>query len=90
MMSMRRIFVAALTMVALLTSPFAAAEKTYTIRLAETWGPNSKILGETPRNMAAMAERMSNGRLKFRIDSSNKHKVPSAGRVVHSPGAGHH
>ena len=75
-MSMHRIFVAALTLVALLTSPFAAAEKTYTIRLAETWGPNSKILGETPRNMAAMAERMSSGRLKFRIDSSNKHKAP--------------
>ncbi|MCD1630281.1 MULTISPECIES: TRAP transporter substrate-binding protein [Marinobacter] len=75
-MSTRRIFVAALTMVALLASPFTVAEKTYTIRLAETWGPNSKILGEAPRNMAAMAERMSNGRLKFRIDSSNKHKAP--------------
>ncbi|KPQ00229.1 TRAP transporter substrate-binding protein [Marinobacter sp. HL-58] len=52
------------------------AQETFTIRLAETWGPNSPILGETPRNMAAMAEKMSGGRLKFRIDSSNKHKAP--------------
>ncbi|WP_207768272.1 TRAP transporter substrate-binding protein [Marinobacter halophilus] len=75
-MSMRTICLATLALVAVLASPFAAADKTYTIRLAETWGPNSKILGETPRNMAAMAERMSAGRLKFRIDSSNKHKAP--------------
>ena len=59
-----------------LASTSLLAQETYTIRLAETWGPNSPILGETPRNMAAMAEKMSNGRLKFRIDSSNKHKAP--------------
>ena len=59
-----------------LVSTALHAEKTYTIQLAETWGPNSPILGEAPRNMAAMAEKMSNGRLKFRIDSSNKHKAP--------------
>lgn len=66
----------ALTLMLSLTSTSLLAQETYTIRLAETWGPNSPILGETPRNMAAMAEKMSGGRLKFRIDSSNKHKAP--------------
>src|SRR5690554_4628962 len=75
-MFMRNTFLAAVAMVAVLASPLSAAEKTYTIRLAETWGPNSGLLGDAPRNMAAMAEKMSDGRLKFRIDSSNKHKAP--------------
>ncbi|MFN2359966.1 MAG: TRAP transporter substrate-binding protein [Marinobacter sp.] len=66
----------AFVLVLAIASSSLAAQETYTIRLAETWGPNSPILGETPRNMAAMAEKMSGGRLKFRIDSSNKHKAP--------------
>ncbi|WP_325892343.1 TRAP transporter substrate-binding protein [Grimontia sp. NTOU-MAR1] len=53
-----------------------AAEKTYRLTLAETWGPNFPIFGDATKNMAAMAEKMSNGRLKIRIDSSNKHKSP--------------
>ncbi|MFP3976523.1 TRAP transporter substrate-binding protein [Marinobacter sp. KMM 10035] len=52
-----------------------AADK-YTLRLAQTWGPNSPILGETTTNMAKMAEEMSGGRLRIRIDSANKHKAP--------------
>ncbi|MBV1787805.1 TRAP transporter substrate-binding protein [Marinobacterium sp. D7] len=54
----------------------AQAEESYTLKLAETWGPNSPILGETTQHMADMAEKMSAGRLKIRIDSSNKHKAP--------------
>ncbi len=71
-----RPFLTSLALMMSLTSTSLLAEETYTIRLAETWGPNSPILGETPRSMAAMAEKMSGGRLKFRIDSSNKHKAP--------------
>nr|WP_265091884.1 TRAP transporter substrate-binding protein [Marinobacter sp. 1-3A] len=52
-----------------------AADK-HTLRLAQTWGPNSPILGETTLNMAKMAEEVSGGRLKIRIDSANKHKAP--------------
>ncbi|WP_298451659.1 TRAP transporter substrate-binding protein [uncultured Marinobacter sp.] len=52
------------------------AADNYTLRLAQTWGPNSPILGETTTNMAKMAEEMSGGRLKIRIDSANKHKAP--------------
>lgn len=53
-----------------------AAEKVYRLKLAETWGPNTPILGEATQNMAKLAEEMSNGRLKIRIDSANKHKAP--------------
>ncbi|MBS99181.1 MAG: ABC transporter substrate-binding protein [Oceanospirillaceae bacterium] len=54
----------------------ALAEDTYTLKLAETWGPNTPILGDTTKHMAEMAETMSGGRLKIRIDSGNKHKAP--------------
>lgn len=58
--------------VALFTTSAFAEEKA----LAETWGPNFPIFGDTTKNMAAMAEKMSNGRLQIRIDSANKHKAP--------------
>ncbi|CAH0525607.1 TRAP transporter substrate-binding protein [Vibrio hippocampi] len=54
----------------------SAADKVYRLTMAETWGPNFPIFGDAPRNMAKMAEEMSNGRLQIRIDSSNKHKAP--------------
>lgn len=72
----RKSYFAAIALLLSMVSTSLMAEKTYTLRLAETWGPNSPILGDTPRSMAAMAEKMSAGRLKFRIDSSNKHKAP--------------
>jgi len=49
-------------------------DKKYRWRLAETWGPNFPIFGDTTKNMAKMVKEMSNGRLTIRIDSSNKHK----------------
>lgn len=57
-------------------SSLGMAQESFTLRLAQTWGPNSPILGETTEHMAQMAEEMSGGRLKIRIDSSNKHKAP--------------
>ncbi len=66
--------VALAALLSLLSLP--ALAETYTLKLAETWGPNSPILGDTTRHMAAMAEKMSGGRLRIRIDSSNKHKAP--------------
>ncbi|TCK06122.1 TRAP transporter substrate-binding protein [Marinobacterium mangrovicola] len=67
---------AALAALLSLASTSVLADKTYRLNLAETWGPNTPILGETTRHMAAMAEKMSGGRLQIRIDSSNKHKAP--------------
>ncbi len=54
----------------------APAAQTFTLKLAETWGPNYPIFGDTTKQLAAMVDRMSGGRLKITIDSSNKHKAP--------------
>ncbi|UTZ41591.1 TRAP transporter substrate-binding protein [Vibrio campbellii] len=64
------------TMAFVETSANAADDKVYRLKLAETWGPNFPIFGDATKNMAKMAEEMSNGRLQIRIDSANKHKAP--------------
>ncbi len=56
--------------------PLAAADKIYRLKLAETWPENYPILGDTTKSLAAIVEKMSNGRLLIRIDSKNKHKAP--------------
>ncbi|SUP58579.1 TRAP transporter solute receptor [Vibrio vulnificus] len=61
---------------ALVATTANAADKVYRLKLAETWGPNFPIFGDATKNMAKMAEEMSNGRLQIRIDSANKHKAP--------------
>ncbi|WP_370277698.1 TRAP transporter substrate-binding protein [Pontibacterium sp.] len=68
--------IAAAACVAALAAPAQAADKVYRLKMAETWPSNFPIFGDAPRNMAAMAEKMSNGRLKITIDSKNKHKAP--------------
>lgn len=60
----------------LATSALAADDKTYKLRLAETWPPNFPIFGEATQDLAKMVDTMSNGRLKITIDSKNKHKAP--------------
>tara|TARA_R110001583_G_scaffold22377_5_gene83972 strand:+ start:4792 stop:5862 length:1071 start_codon:yes stop_codon:yes gene_type:complete len=62
--------------VATMSSSALAAEKVYRLKLAQSWGTNFPILGDAVKNMANMAEEMSNGRLKISIDSANKHKAP--------------
>ncbi|EGU37309.1 TRAP-type mannitol/chloroaromatic compound transport system, periplasmic component, partial [Vibrio ichthyoenteri ATCC 700023] len=74
-------FKPAVTAIAALSVGFAslnafAQEQVYRLKLAETWGPNTPILGDASKNMAKLAEEMSNGRLQIRIDSANKHKAP--------------
>ncbi|MDF2153259.1 TRAP transporter substrate-binding protein [Vibrio sp. CAU 1672] len=63
-------------LIALLPFQLQAKETVYHLKLAETWGPNTPILGDASKNMARLAEQMSNGRLRIRIDSANKHKAP--------------
>jgi len=58
----------------LVTSQSFAADKIYRWRLAETWGPNFPVFGDTTKNLASMVEKMSNGRLLIQVDSANKHK----------------
>ena len=73
---MTRLFRMAAVTLLFSVSSLGMAQESFTLRLAQTWGPNSPILGETTEHMAQMAEEMSGGRLKIRIDSSNKHKAP--------------
>lgn len=54
----------------------ALAQEKFTLRLAETWGPNFPIFGDTTKRFAETVEKMSDGRLTIRIDSANKHKAP--------------
>ena len=65
----------AVAVIAMSTNAFAA-DKVYKLKLAESWGPNFPIFGDAVKNMVKMADEMSNGRLKIRVDSSNKHKAP--------------
>lgn len=51
-------------------------QKVYHLKLAETWPSNFPIFGEATKNFKKLAQTMSNGRLKIRIDSKNKHKAP--------------
>jgi len=64
------------TCIAFALTQSAVAEKVYKLKLAQTWPTNFPIFADAVSNMADMAEKMSNGRLKIRIDSSNKHKSP--------------
>lgn len=76
-MKIRSVLSAAVLAVATtFASTQALAQETYTLRLAETWGPNFPIFGDTTKRMAELAEEMSGGRLRIRIDSANKHKAP--------------
>ncbi|KAA0441292.1 MAG: ABC transporter substrate-binding protein [Candidatus Thioglobus sp.] len=50
------------------------SDKIYNLKLAETWPSNFPIFGDATKNFKKLAESMSNGRLKIRIDSKNKHK----------------
>lgn len=59
-----------------LSSTAMTADKVYRLKLAETWGPNFPVFGDAVKNMVKMAEEMSDGRLKIRVDSANKHKAP--------------
>lgn len=74
--AVKKTLVAVVATTALLASSAFAADKVYRLKLAETWGPNFPVFGDATKNMAKMAEEMSNGRLQIRIDSANKHKAP--------------
>ncbi|QFY89602.1 TRAP transporter substrate-binding protein [Magnetovirga frankeli] len=67
-------FALTLSVTTLFAAPLQAADKVYRLKLAETWPTNFGVFSHVARNMAKLAEEMSNGRLKIRIDSANKHK----------------
>nr|VFK63771.1 MAG: TRAP-type mannitol/chloroaromatic compound transport system, substrate-binding protein [Candidatus Kentron sp. TC] len=75
-MMFKRLLTTFLTLSLMLIANNALAKKTYRLRLAETWAPNFPIFGDATKNLAATVDRMSSGRLKIIIHSSNKHKAP--------------
>eukprot|EP00003_Mantamonas_plastica_P023487 TRINITY_DN4237_c0_g3_i1.p2 TRINITY_DN4237_c0_g3~~TRINITY_DN4237_c0_g3_i1.p2 ORF type:complete len:359 (+),score=76.74 TRINITY_DN4237_c0_g3_i1:1126-2202(+) len=76
-MKIRSVLSAAVLAVATtFASTQALAQEKFTLRLAETWGPNFPIFGDTTKEFAKLVEEMSDGRLRVRIDSANKHKSP--------------
>ncbi len=54
----------------------ATDSKVYHLTLASTWGEQVPFLGTAPATLAQIVDTMSNGRLKIRVDSPNKHKAP--------------
>ena len=72
----KKVLLATAACTLLFTGVSQAEQKVYRLKMAETWPSNFPIFGDAPRNMAAMAEKMSNGRLKITVDSKNKHKAP--------------
>jgi TRAP-type mannitol/chloroaromatic compound transport system substrate-binding protein len=54
---------------------FAQAKKTYKIKLAMSWPSNFPIFGNAVESFKKYTEELSQGRLKVRIDSKNKHKA---------------
>ncbi len=53
-----------------------ADEKIYKLTMATTWGETASPLIDAAKNMAKIANEMSNGRLEIKVDSANKHKAP--------------
>jgi TRAP-type mannitol/chloroaromatic compound transport system substrate-binding protein len=72
---MKFILKTALVASLLFTTSFAK-DKVYKLKLATTWGPTLSPLIDSAKNMAEMANKMSNGRLVIKVDASNKHKAP--------------
>ncbi len=59
-----------------MSSGAVASDKVYKLKLAESWPTNFPIFGDATASLAEKVELMSNGRLKIRVDSKNKHKAP--------------
>nr|MDA3946661.1 TRAP transporter substrate-binding protein [Helicobacteraceae bacterium] len=53
---------------------FASDKKVYTWKLAQSWSTGFPIFGDSVKNMAERVEKMSDGRLLIKNDSTNKHK----------------
>ena len=64
----------ATALVAGLSTASMAKDKVYKWKLATTWGPTLSPFIDSPKKMAELVKKMSNGRLIIRVDASNKHK----------------
>lgn len=64
----------AAALIAGLSTAAMAKERVYKWSLATTWGPTLSPFIDSPKKMAEMVKKMSNGRLVIEVDASNKHK----------------
>lgn len=53
-----------------------AAAEVHTLRLAESWGKNTSLFGDTTQRLAALVRTLSNDRLRIEIDSAEDHGQP--------------
>ncbi len=68
--------VASVLLAGVVSGAALAGDKVYRLKLAESWPTNFPIFGDATKDLAEKVEKMSNGRLKIRVDSKNKHKAP--------------
>ncbi|XPV68441.1 MAG: TRAP transporter substrate-binding protein [Halarcobacter sp.] len=71
-----KVFFKLLLLALLLSTSANAAQRVYKLRLATTWGPTLHPLIDAARNMASLAEELSDGKLKIKVDPANIHKSP--------------
>ncbi len=71
----KKIGVASLIIATCCVSTYAK-DKVYKLKMATTWGPTVSPLIDAAKDVSKIAEKLSNGRLKIRVDASNKHKSP--------------
>ncbi|QKF76198.1 TRAP transporter substrate-binding protein [Arcobacter defluvii] len=59
-----------------LITSLQADDKVYKLTMATTWTDTTSPLIDAAKNMAKLANDMSNGRLVIKVDAANKHKSP--------------
>jgi len=70
-----KLFVKIILLFSMLFS-FSYAQKVYRLKMATTWSATQTPLIDIAHQMAKLAEELSDGQLKIRVDPSNKHKAP--------------
>ena len=73
--------------IALVSFSVNADDKVYRLTLAETWNANTPILGDASKNMAKLANEMSNGRLQIRIGGGDEGDGGAGGGCILGAGA---
>ncbi|MFT7004854.1 MAG: TRAP-type mannitol/chloroaromatic compound transport system substrate-binding protein [Sulfurimonas sp.] len=69
-----RVALSFLVLLGLTTTSLSA--KTYRLKMAMSWKSTTPILAETAKRAAQLANEMSKGRLKIKVDGAEKHKAP--------------
>ncbi|MFT5836154.1 MAG: TRAP-type mannitol/chloroaromatic compound transport system substrate-binding protein [Sulfurimonas sp.] len=69
-----KVALSSLVVLGLTTTGLSA--KTYKLKMAMSWKKTTPILAATALRAAELADEMSDGRLKIRVDGAEKHKAP--------------